>query len=56
MLDPQTPQAVYDSKLQAKCFPSLFSKPATLATQIDKVSQRWAKEVRSASARPCSSS
>ena len=44
-LDPQTPQAVYDSKLQAKCFPSFFGKPPTLAAQIDKVSKRWEKEV-----------
>ena len=36
---------MYDSKLQAKCFPKIFGKPPTLAAQIDKVSKRWEKEV-----------
>jgi len=38
MLNPRTPQAVYDDKTQGKC---LFTTPPTLDKKVDKVELRW---------------
>lgn len=46
MLNPRTPQAVYDEKKQGACFGGVFGGSVPLDEKIERVDERWRREVR----------
>ena len=45
MLNPKTPQAVYDDNIRGSCFAGVFTTTPPLDKKIEKVSERWKREV-----------